>query len=64
MAEGFDAERRSFLYHHLKGRGGIVKLQAEDLERYDANIYSHLAAMNRGRTEPITLRYFQYLAAL
>ncbi|NLY38077.1 MAG: DEAD/DEAH box helicase family protein, partial [Firmicutes bacterium] len=62
--EGFDAAGRSFLYHHLIGRGSKVKIQAAELERYDANIRSHLAAMNRGRTEPITLRYFQYLAAL
>ncbi|HHT45749.1 MAG TPA: DEAD/DEAH box helicase family protein, partial [Firmicutes bacterium] len=62
--EGFDAAGRSFLYHHLIGRGSKVKIQAEDLERYDENIYSHLAEMNRGRAEPITLRYFQYLAVL
>jgi hypothetical protein len=62
--EGFDAAGRSFLFHHLKSRGSKVKIQTEDLERYDENIYSHLAAMNRGRAEPITLRYFQYLAAL
>ena len=36
----------------------------EDLQRYDSNIREHLAAMNHGRSEPITLRYFQYLAAL
>ena len=35
-----------------------------DLQRYDDNIREHLAAMNGGRPEPITLRYFQYLAAL
>jgi hypothetical protein len=64
VGEGFDASGRSFLYYHLKGRGSRVKIKAEDLERYDENIYSHLAAMNRGRAEPITLRYFQYLAAL
>jgi hypothetical protein len=62
--EGFDASGRSFLYHHLIGRGSQAKIPVEDLERYDENIRVHLAAMNRGRTEPITLRYFQYLAAL
>ncbi|MBN1383244.1 MAG: DEAD/DEAH box helicase family protein [Deltaproteobacteria bacterium] len=63
-AEGFDASGRSFLYHHLIGRGSEVKIPAADLERYDANICAHLASINRGRTEPITLRYFQHLAAL
>ncbi|MFY9542175.1 MAG: DEAD/DEAH box helicase family protein, partial [Dethiobacteria bacterium] len=62
--EGFDSDGRSFLYYHLRGRGSAVKIKAEDLERYDENIRSHLAAMNRGRAEPITLRYFQHLAAL
>ena len=36
----------------------------DDLARYDDNIRSHLAAMNARRPEPITLRYFQHLAAL
>ncbi len=63
-AEGFDATGRSFLYHHLIGRGGQVKIPAGDLARYDANVRAHLAAINRNRLDPITLRYFQYLAAL
>ena len=63
-SEGFDASGRSFLYHHLIGRGSQVKITSEDLEHYDDNICAHLAAINRGRTEPITLRYFQHLAAL
>ncbi|PIV02366.1 MAG: restriction endonuclease subunit R, partial [Syntrophobacterales bacterium CG03_land_8_20_14_0_80_58_14] len=62
--EGFDASGRSYLHHHLIGRGSQVKITSADLERYDENICAHLAAINRGRTEPITLRYFQYLAAL
>ena len=39
-------------------------LTIQDLQRYDDNIRKHLAAINDGRPEPITLRYFQYLAAL
>jgi hypothetical protein len=62
--EGFDASGRSFIYHHLIGRGSQAKIPVEDLERYDENIRAHLTAINRGRTEPITLRYFQYLAVL
>ena len=38
-------------------------LTLSDLQRYDDNIREHLAAMNEGRPEPITLRYFQYLAS-
>jgi hypothetical protein len=62
--EGFDAAGQSFLYHHLLSRGSQVKVPAHHLARYDGNIRAHLAAINRGRAEPITLRYFQYLAAL
>lgn len=64
VAEGFGADGRSFLYHHLIARGSQVKIPAADLERYDENIRQHLEKVNRGRTEKITLRYFQHLAAL
>jgi hypothetical protein len=64
VAEGFGADGRSFLYHHLIARGSQVKIPADELTRYDENIRAHLAAINRNRAEPITLRYFQYLAAL
>ena len=39
-------------------------MPADDLAHYDDNVRTHLAAINRHRPEPITLRYFQYLAAL
>ncbi|HOM24056.1 MAG TPA: DEAD/DEAH box helicase family protein [Termitinemataceae bacterium] len=64
VGEGFGADGRSYLYHHLVARGGRVQIPADDLERYDENIRLHLEKINRGRTERITLRYFQYLAAL
>jgi len=62
VAEGFGADGHSFLFHHLIARGSQVKI-ADDLARYDENIRRHLEAINRGRAERITLRYFQYLAA-
>lgn len=62
--EGSDAAGRSFLYHRLIARGQKVKIAAADLARYDDNIAAHLEAMNAGRPEAISLRYFQYLAAL
>ncbi len=64
IAEGFGAEGHSFLYHHLLARGSQVKITAGVLARYDENIRAHLTAINRNRIEPITLRYFQHLAAL
>ncbi len=62
--EGFDAAGRSFVYHRLIARGSKLLIPPADLARYDENIGSHLAAMNTRRPEPITLRYFQHLAAL
>ncbi len=63
--EGFDANGRSFISTHLITRSGQMRgLAADDLHRYDDNIRRHLAGMNEGRSEPLTLRYFQYLAAL
>lgn len=63
-AEGFDSGGRSYVYHHLYARGDRVGVPPDDLERYDDSIRLHLAEINRNRTEPITLKYFQYLAAL
>ena len=60
--EGFDGDGRSHIYRRLTERND-PEIPTEDLRRYDDNIREHLAAMNRGRTQPITLRYFQYLAA-
>jgi len=62
--EGFDASGRSYVYYRLIARGDKVKVAPADLARYDDNIREHLDAMNARRPEPITLRYFQYLAVL
>ena len=65
LNEGFREDGRSHICLHLEARSGQMQgLAVEDLQRYDGNIREHLAAMNEGRAEPITLRYFQYLAAL
>ena len=63
-AEGFDAEGRSYIYHSLLARGDAVKISSDDLRQYDENICQHLNEMNAHRSEPIVLRYFQYLAVL
>ena len=63
--EGFDDEGHSYICARLITRASQMReLTADDLVRYDDNIRKHLAAMNESRQEPITLRYFQYLAAL
>ena len=51
-------------YHRLIACGEKVKIPPADLARYDDDIRAHLQVMNARRPEPITLRYFQYLAAL
>lgn len=63
-AEGFDASGRSFVYYQLIARGDKVKIPVTELTRYDDNIREHLQAINARRPEPVTLRYFQVLAAL
>jgi len=63
-AEGFDAAGRSFVNQRLLTHRDKVKILPADLARYDDNIRAHLQAMNARRPEPITLRYFQHLAAL
>jgi len=64
VAEGYASDGHSHLYHHLLARGSKVKIPEEALARYDENIRTHLEHINRHRPEPITLRYFQHLAAL
>jgi len=64
VAEGYASDGHSHLYHHLLARGSNVKIPEADLARYDENIRTHLEHINRHRPEPITLRYFQHLAAL
>ncbi len=64
VAEGFAPDGHSHLYHHLLARGRKVKIPEKDLARYDDNIRAHLERINRRRSRPITLRYFQHLAAL
>ena len=63
VAEGFNADGRSYVGIRLESRAGVQVARA-DLVRYDDNIRAHLRAMNAGRSKPITLRYFQHLAAL
>ena len=63
--EGFDADGRSHALAHITARASRLDgITTADLERYDENIRDALAAMNAGRAAVVTLRYFQYLAAL
>ena len=63
--EGYDGNGRSWTSLHLETRTRqMPSLTSADLERYDDNIRRHLASLNECRLEQVTLRYFQYLAAL
>ena len=61
--EGYDPDGRSHVARTLAGRDRCTVPEG-DLARYDDNVRRHLDAINAGRREPITLRYFQQLAAL
>ena len=63
--EGYNENDRSHISVHLASRSNqMLGLTSDDLQRYDDNLREHLELMNAGRTEKVTLRYFQYLAAL
>jgi len=62
--EGFNAEGHSPVCQFLLSRAETNAAIEAELPTYDANIKQHLAAINRKRTQPIVLRYFQYLALL
>lgn len=62
--EGFSADGLSPVCAHLISRTEPDSAIHAMLPTYDANIQKHLAAINRTRTAPISLRYFQSLAVL
>ena len=61
--EGYDSNGRSHVARMIESRHQCT-VGPGDLARYDDNVRRHLDRINRGRREPITLRYFQQLAAL
>ena len=63
-AEESNTDRRSPIYEFLRLRVEPNSAIEEALSIYDTNIKRHLASINNKRTQPIVLRYFQYLALL
>jgi hypothetical protein len=59
--EGYDPYGQSYIRHVINGLEN-AKVSPTDLARYDDNIKKRLDEMNQTRPEPITLRYFQFLA--
>ena len=62
--EGFNPNGYSPICEFLKFRAEPNSVIEETLQTYDSNIKRRLASINNKRTQPIVLRYFQYLALL
>ena len=62
--EGFNPDGHSPICEFLISRVAPDSEIAAALPIYDANIKRHLSAINNKRTQPIVLRYFQYLSLL
>ena len=64
LDEGFTPDGHSPICEFLMSRLDVKPDIEKELPTYDANIKKHLSAINKERTQPIVLRYFQYLALL
>ena len=64
LDEGFNPDGHSLICEYLISRAEPNSAIERELLVYDANIKRHLSAINDKRTQPIILRYFQYLALL
>ena len=64
LDEGFGPDGHSPICEFLMYRPELKPEIEAALPTYDENIKRYLAAINIKRTEPIVLRYFQYLALL
>lgn len=63
--EEIDGEGVTGFYKQLVAQfSGKCSISDEKLAQYDLNIVSHMRKINDKRTEPITLKYFQYLSLL
>lgn len=64
LDEGFNPDGHSPICEFLMSLPDLKYGIEDTLPIYDANIKKHLSAINDKRTQPIVLRYFQYLALL
>jgi hypothetical protein len=64
VQEGYDEERKSFLFHALISWNRLDPRVRTNLETYDARIQGYVERINRHRDTPVTLTYFQQLAVL
>ncbi|MGQ9746855.1 MAG: hypothetical protein ACUVQZ_03695, partial [Candidatus Caldatribacteriaceae bacterium] len=61
--EGWAENGHSYFFRLLEGLQGL-KLAPDQLAAYDLRIKGYVEKLNRFRTPPIQLKYFQYLAVL
>jgi hypothetical protein len=54
----------SHFFHVLEGLQGVDVPLLDKLADYDLRIKSYVERLNRFRTPPVQLKYFQYLAVL
>ncbi len=64
IEEGFTPDGHTEVCKFLMSRPNLKPEIEAELPIYDANIKQHLSAINNKRTQPIILRYFQYLSLL
>ena len=64
LDEGFSPDGHSPICEFLMSLPNLKYGIEDTLPIYDTNIKKHLFAINNKRTQPIVLRYFQYLALL
>ncbi len=63
--EEIDGEGMTGFYKQIIAQfGGKCAISDEKLAQYDLNIVSHMRKINDKRTEPMVLKYFQYLSLL
>lgn len=61
--EGWAEDGHSYFFRVLEGLRGL-RLAPDQLAAYDLRIKGYVEQLNRFRTPPIQLKYFQYLAVL
>ena len=64
VGEGFNSDGYSLICEYLISRVEPNSAIERELRVYDDNIKRHLSFINDKRTQPIVLRYFQYLSLL
>ena len=63
IQQGYAEDGHSHFYHTLQGLQGL-QIPRDQLAAYDLRIKGYMERLNRFRTPPIQLLYFQYLAVL